>query len=319
MKRSGMVKLVLTLLLLLLIVSCRRVPAGDQPRDTAANLQQVQTGIQGVELQFLGSYPPPLIYDQNELVAIVNVNNKGNHDLQSQECFVQITGFDPNIITGGFNNPRSCADNVGGVLEGKNVYNLNGGSNQIEFKSTGIQLPPNVYEYNPILNFLACYHYQTKANPSVCVDPLFFQVTAEQKTCLPRDVPMAGGQGAPVAVSYVGVDMIGSKAIFEITVRNLGIGRVLSPHADVRSCGQASLDYTDLDKVGYTVEMSGGSIVDCKPRDGLVRLDNNQGKVVCQFDIPGSSAFETPLRITLDYNYIQSVTKPVKIIQTPGS
>ena len=310
--------LVMFSLIFLFVTACGGVPAGEKPLDTAQALRAVQTGTQGVELTLLGDYPPALIYDQNELVAIIDVQNRGNHDVEPEDCFVQVTGFDQNIITGSFNQPRSCADGLGGPLEGKNVYNVQGSTNQVEFRSSNIVLPQNVFEYNPTLNFLACYNYQTIANPSVCVDPLFYQVTSQQKSCLPRDVSMAGGQGAPVGVSYVGVDMAGSKATFEITVRNFGRGRTLSPNSDIRSCGQASLEYTDLDKVEYNVQMSGGSLIDCKPRDGVVRLNNNQGKVVCQFDIPGASAFDTPLMITLDYNYIQSFTRPLKIVKTPG-
>ena len=317
MKKSVKQGLILALLLIsLLLLSCKRVPAGEEPRDTAAILRQVQTGTQGVEISVLPNYPPAQVYDQNELLAIIEVKNRGNHDLEPQDCFIQISGFDPNIILGGFNQPRSCAENTG-MLEGKNVYNIEGGSNQLEFKSSTITLPPDVFEYKPTLNFVTCYNYETVANPSVCIDPLLFQVTAEQRTCTPHDVGMGGGQGAPVGVSLVGVDMVGRKAIFEINVKNFGTGRVLSPYSDIRSCGQASLEYTDLDKVGYDVQMTGGSLLDCKPRDGLVRLTNNLGKIICQFDVPGASAFETPLTVKLNYNYIQSFQKGIQIVKTP--
>ncbi len=317
MKKSVSLVVPFLLILVLLIASCSRVPAGEKPRDTAAILRQVQTGTQGVEISVLPNYPPAQVYDQNELIALVEVKNRGNHNLEAQDCFIQISGFDPNIILGGFNQPRSCAENIG-TLEGKNVYNVEGGANQLEFKSSTITLPPGVFEYKPTLSIVACYNYQTVANPSVCLDPLLYQVTAEQKTCLPRDVVMGGGQGAPVGVSLVGVDMVGRKAIFEINVRNFGSGRALSPYSDIRSCGQASLEYTDLDKVAFDVQMTGGSLLDCKPRDGLVRLTNGMGKLVCQFDIPGASAFETPLTVNLNYNYIQSFQKQIQIVKTPG-
>jgi len=319
MKKSvSKVLFTLCVLLSLLLVSCSGRPAaGDRPQDTAAALKLVQSGTQGIEISVLPNYPPSLLYDQNELIALVEVKNRGNHDVEAQDCFVQISGFDPNIITGTFNGPRSCADTAGGVLEGKNVYNTQGSNNQIEFRSSNVALPPGVFEYNPTLNFLTCYNYRTTANPQVCVDPLFYQITSEQKTCVPADVSTGGGQGAPVGISYVGVDMIGSKAVFEINVVNLGGGRVLSPRADIRNCGQASLEYTDLDKVAYSVQLSGGSLIDCKPRDGMVRLNNNQGKIVCTYNIPGASSYQTPLLIDLDYGYIQSFQKPIKIIQTP--
>ncbi len=317
--KKGMRLIFLSTLLLavLLLASCRgRVAAGEEPVDTAAALRLVQTGTEGVVSRLLLNFPPPQLYDQNELIAIVEVHNRGNSNLEQGDCFVQITGFDPNIIGGDFGVSRSCAENIG-TLEGKNVYNTRGSFNQVEFRSSNVVLPNRVYDYDVRMNVLTCYNYLTSSNPSVCVDPLLYQVTSEQKTCNPRDVSMGGGQGAPVGVSHVGVDMVGSKAIFEIIVQNFGSGRVLAPGTDIRSCGQASIEYTDLDKIGYTVQMSGGSLISCTPRDGLVRLTNNRGTIVCQFDIPGASAFETPLMIELDYNYVQSFLHPVKIIKTP--
>ena len=317
MKKSVLAVLILVSLLL---VSCQPQPAqGERPLDTAAALQRVQTGTQGVETTIRSGSLPDLIYDQNELVALVEVNNKGAsingvNDLQAQQCFVQITGFDPNIITGTFNTPRSCAEGIG-KLEGKNVYNTEGSSNVIEFNSN-VNLPLGVTDYNPTLNFLTCYNYRTIANPSVCVDPLFYQITSEQKTCKPHDVSM-GSQGAPVGVTYVGVDMVGDRAIFEINVRNLGSGRVLSPYANLQNCGQSSLEYNDLDRVAYNVQMTGGGKINCKPQDGFVRLTNGGGKIICTFSIPGTSAFETPLSIDLDYSYVQSMQKSIRIVHTP--
>ena len=314
MKRSVIVLLIVVSLFL---VSCGgSIRAGEDVYDTESVLQQVRTGTQGVEVQLVPNYPPPIIYDLNEFVALVELKNRGNDDLEAQDCFVQITGFDPNIISGGVNTVRSCAENVD-VFEGKSVYNVEGGYNQLEFSSSSIQLPDNVYEYSPQLNFLTCYNYHTSANPLVCVDPVLYQVTSEQKSCQSRDVGMGGGQGGPVGVTNVGVDMVGSKAVFDISIQNFGSGRVLSPTADIRNCGQVGLDYRDLDKVEYTVSLSGGSMIDCKPHDGIVRLNNGNGKIVCTFDVASGSAFETPLSINLDYSYIQNFIRQVKIIKTP--
>ena len=316
MEKRGKIGILLLLISLLFLISCQRVPGGEQPEDTAAALRQVQVGSQGVEVRVLPNYPPPTIYDENELITIVEVRNKGNHDLEPQECFIRIPGFDPNIVGGDYQRARSCAENVG-VLEGKTVFNLEGGFNQIEFSTQNIALPRGVPDYDPALKILSCYNYGTQANPQVCIDPLFYQVTSEQKTCIPRNVGMGGGQGGPVGVTNVGVEMTGSKAIFDITVANLGSGRVLSPFADIQACNDANLERTDFDKVYYNVELAGGSLVDCKPRDGFVRLSNGQGKILCTFNIPGTSAYETPLLIDLDYGYIDSEPMSVRIINTP--
>ena len=319
MKKSVIVVLLITLLL---VVSCQpRVPSGEEPRDTSAILKQVQSGTEGVTVKTLQNYPPRIIYDQNELVAILEVKNRGNFDLDPQDCFVQITGFDRNIITGDFDEPRSCSDSLS-ELEGKNVYNLEGGFNQLEFYSSNVDLPDNVFEYNPTLNFVTCYKYQTKASPSACIDPMLYQISSEQKACdYRKGISTGGSQGAPVSVSTVRSDMVTSKskskAVFEIDITNSNKGRVLSSETDIRNCGENRFSYTDMDKVAYNVELSGGSLINCNPGDGFVRLSNNRGKIVCTFEVAEASAFETPLIITLDYNYMDSYRQPVKIIKTP--
>ncbi len=307
----------LLVLILLLLVSCGgRVAGGDKPLDTATALKAVQSGTQGIIIRPVQNYPPALIYDTNELTVMLDIDNKGNFPLLPQDCFVQVTGFDPNIIRGP--NTQSCAAGSDLPLEGKTVYNTNGGTNQLLFQFPDVTLPPGVFEYNPTLNFVSCYHYHTTANPVVCLDPLFYQVTPQQKNCIPKTVSLGGGQGAPVGITYVNVEMIGGKAVFELNIQNYATpGRALSRDSDLLGCGFSSIQHTDLDKIYYTVSMVGKPI-DCKPY-GSVRLVNNNAKIICTAPVDGSVAYETPLLIDLDYNYIQSQQKSVKIVRTPGT
>jgi len=302
---------------LFLLVSCQRVPGGERPQDTAAALQQVKSGTNGVKLSLVPNYPLPTVYDQNELIAILEVKNLGNYNLEPQQCFVQVTGFDPNILRGGLDLLRSCAENIG-TLEGKTVYNLEGGFNQLEFKASNIALPHGIFDYQPNLNFLVCYNYQITASPQVCIDPLLFQTASLQKACnYQKGVAVGSGQGGPVGVSRVGAEMTGNRAIFDITISNLGTGKVLSPFSDLQGCGDAtSISRQDLDKVAYSVQLADG-VGTCNPRDGIVRLSNGRGKILCSFDVPGTTAYETPLLINLNYNYLDSISKQVRIIKTP--
>ncbi len=291
--------------------SCGMISAGENPTETSASLSQAHSGTRGVEAKFVTNYPPSKIYDVNDFIALIEIENKGSHDLDSSDCYLQVTGFDPDIIRG-VDYIQSCGD-----IDGKSVYNLDGGYNQIEYESSNIDLPNGMYEYSPNLNLVWCYNYQTIASPTICVDPLFYEVTSEQKACNPQSVSLGSGQGGPVGVSYVGVEMTGDTAIFEISVSNYGGGRVLSPYADIVNCGEATLDYSDMDHLNYYVEMTGGSLIKCTPSDWELRLNNNAGKIICSFNIDGASAFETPLLITLDYGYIDNTQKSVQIIETP--
>lgn len=313
MKKRGIVSVIFVLIFL---VSCQFQPRPDSPLDTVAALKQIQSGTLGVETKTLPNFPPTMIYDQDELITIIEVKNRGSHDLQAADCFIRIEGLDPDIVGGEFHTPRSCAENMD-TLEGKKIYNLEGGQNQVEFVADNVQLPFGVPDYSPNLNIKTCYNYHVTATPQVCIDPLLYQITQNQKICTPQNVGLSGGQGGPVGVSYVDVEMTTGKAIFSININNFGSGMVLSPYTDLQACSDASIDRTEYNKVVYTVQLSGGSVVDCKPRDGIVRLNNGQGKILCTFDIAGTAAYETPLIIDLDYGYTQSQRLPIKIIKTP--
>jgi hypothetical protein len=270
-----------------------------------------------VKINVLPNYPPQTIYDQNELIAVVDIENRGNFDIEPQDCFIQIVGHDPNIIQGSFNVPQRCTgDNT--VLEGKNVYNVEGGISQVEFEGQTIRLDEGVFQYEPSLRIMACYNYETKASPLVCVDPQRYAVSRDQQPCTPRDISLGGGQGAPIAVTYVGVDMIGqNRAVFDITISNVGGGTVLGPNTGIQNCGGGNLARTDIDRIYFDVSLGPNAPVSCTPNRQEVQLYNGKGKLRCTFNVPSGVAYETPLKINLQYSYIDSITKKVRIVKTP--
>ncbi len=302
--------LALAFILTLALTAC----AAQQPKDAqqvSAVTRFVRSGTQGIDLQFTQNLPPLQIYDSGDLVTLIEIRNLGSFDLGGNRCFLQLGGFDPSIIRS-LNARQLCGD-----LPGKSVFSIEGSSGIVEFSSSSISLPRDVDRYKPTLVATACYQYKTVASPQVCVDPRFFELTAEQKACEVRDAGVAGGQGAPVAVTFVNVDMVGSRAVFEIDIANVGTGRVVSPRASLSNC-PVGLKYNEFDEVRYRVELSGSRLIQCTPRDFVARLTNNRGKIVCTFDVGNTQAYETPLRIELDYNYMQSIRRPVEIIRTPS-
>lgn len=306
-------KRVIIVVMLLLVIACTpRQPENAQ--QLAAVTQYVRSGTRGVEMNFVQNVPPRQIYDTSDLVVLLELRNLGNYDLgreQFQQCIVQLGGYDKSIVRG-INERQTCGD-----LPGKSEFVLDGGFNTVEFESSSILLPPDVDTYEPPLVATACYEYRTVAAPQVCIDPDFFEITATQRACNVRDFGVSGGQGGPVGITSVNVDMVGRKAIFQIEVANLGLGRVVSPRASITQC-PGGLRYKDFDEVQYHVELAGAHLVKCAPQDQLLRLGNGRGKFVCTFDVGSVPAYETPLRVELNYNYMQSIRAPLQIIRTPN-
>lgn len=298
------------LILLVFVVGCTPKQP-ENPQDVAAVTRFVRSGSLGLDMRFVQNFPPNQIYDTTNLPVLLELRNLGTFDLAGNKCFIQLSGFDQSIIRG-MNVRQLC-----GELPGKSVYSLEGGFGTIDFNSGNMILPADVDMYKPNIVATVCYEYQTIASPQVCVDPQFYDLVATQKACQVRDFGVSGGQGAPVAVTYVNVDMMSNKAVFAIDIANVGGGRVVSPRAGIDRC-PVGLKYDEFDQVRFRVELSGGRLVQCSPKDFMVRLVNNKGKIVCTFDIGNTQAFETPLRVELDYNYVQTVSKTVEIVRTPG-
>jgi len=303
--------LVILLLVIALTACSQQNP--QEVNQVSAVSQYVRSGTQGVEMQFVQNLPPRQMYETGDLVTLIELRNLGHHDLGReafQQCFVQFGGFDKNIIRG-VPERQTCGD-----LPGKSEFLQDGGFTTIEFQSTGITLPADTPSYTPPLVATVCYEYKTIATPQVCVDPNFFEITADQKACEVRDGAVGGGQGGPVAVTSVNVDMAGSTAIFTIDISNNGNGRVISPQTSLTKCPK--LDYNDFDEVHFSVEMSSGQFIKCAPQGQIVRLNNGRGRFVCQFRIGNTPAYQTPLRIELNYNYMNTIRRDVEIIRTPN-
>jgi hypothetical protein len=176
-------------------------------------------------------------------------------------------------------------------------------------------------KYTPTVLATACYNYETIASAQVCIDPNPFAPTSVQRVCLPTTVS-PGSQGAPIAVTTVGVDASPGKTRFTIQISNVGGGDVFKfgpQYMDSCSPYNPGLGYDEIDYVQVgEVSVADVSIREtCKPldiRDGHIRLTNGQATLFCEFvGMREQSPYVTPLNIILRYGYRQSIARPIEI------
>ena len=322
------------LVLLLVCGGCKK--AREEPTAvTGITPGGAVTGTKGITMRFAKNLPPNRIYDTQPLDIVVELNNKGAYDIAGPaDCMLHLSGYDETILPG-IDKDQDC-----GFLEGVSVYNPDGGSTTKEFRTDTIYLPEGVDVYEPTFMLTVCYRYRTVANPIVCIDPNYYQITPQQRACAVKDVMLPRGQGAPVSVDRVDVDMMQGKVRFKIYVSNKGgveikpekrgifrkkkiaprrLGVVLSPDVAVSRCPM-DLEYEDYNIIRYNVEMTGSYPIECKPQiDGeyKLRLIDNKGVIYCIFPVSGNEAYQTPLKITLDYVYMDAISKKVEILRTP--
>lgn len=288
-------------------------------------------------MNFIQNAPPDRIHvekgvseDLNSFEVVLEMRNKGAYPQPDEGTFpsgrIYLSGYDPNIISFKESNVQEFNSKA---LEGKSSINPNGGLDIATFKGSINVDNINVDKYEPTILASACYFYQTVAGPSVCIDPDPYSVTNERKVCEVQDITLSS-QGAPIAVTRIDEEAFARKTQFKITVKNIGGGEALRPEAIDSKCSPTGekILREDIDKVYLKEAKVGSKSLKCGPfsdaeggnrrESGEVRLINGEGYIVCELSLEdyGSevkTAFITPMTITFQYGYRNSIEKKIQI------
>jgi len=299
------------IVLLLILASCRA--AAPQTKEQAAGFaQEFRRGTEGLYMRFAQNLPPQRLFSGEELLVLLELENRGTFTLGGPGDRVYISGFSPNIISG-----ISPAGEQIPLLEGRSQFITQGGFDTVKFQAATRFLEDR---YPVTLLATACYAYETVAPLTVCVDPNPYAPVIRQRVCVPQNVPMGSGQGAPIAVKTVEVDASPGRMRFKIHVQNVGGGEVFRAGVQMLGkCGPGGgLGFDEIDFVELAdVIVDGISIRgSCKPLDnGHIRLTNGQGLVYCEYDRPrGEAAYVAPMTIVLHYGYRMGLFHNMEIL-----
>lgn len=303
--------LVLGIMLILLLAGCK---SGTVSKTQQTFVQEFRTGSQGLAMRFSQNMPPTRLFSGEQLAVVLELENRGTYTVGGPGDRVYVSGFDPSIISG-----ISPAGEQIPLLEGRTQFISQGGFDTVSFKAMTRVLTDR---YPVRLLATACYEYETVASANVCIDPEPYAAAVIQKVCIPQNVGLGGGQGAPISVNTIEVDASPGKTRFKIHVQNVGGGQVFrSGGMMLNKCapgGQLGFDEVDYVELG-DVSVSGVSIRgSCRPLDsGHIRLTNRQGVVYCEFDRPrGEATYVSPITVHLRYGYKDSLFQDLTIL--PG-
>jgi len=305
LKKSKMrcFKLLAALLAVLLFLSAC---AGIGTTKNVETVGETHIGTQGIYFDFLPNYPPPIIYLSGQDTGtniVLDVKNLGSF---TTSVYFFLSGFDPSIVK------LSEATHVIGTIEGKSPTNPEGGYAQVQFPTYGtlnVNMPKNIDVYPMTIQATACYDYETKASIPVCVDPNPYSPIT-QKACIPHGAAVAGGQGAPVAITSVEQESLKGKTIFKIHISNTGGGQVYEK-GNTQLC--TKLPYDKFNKITYSPFKLGGAAGQCTPASPIRLSTGGTALITCVFNVAGDLAYTTTLDADLMYGYMFSRQRSVQI------
>ena len=206
-------------------------------------------------------------------------------------------------------------------------YNLYGDmpdtpGGEIDFKRfegtiQGTQWPPGLDELKQNLVMTNCYFYTTHASPLVCIDP--DPMSENVKVCRPGQHTWTNSQGAPVAITAIEQEMSKRKAIFRITIQNVGTGEIFDP-GKLEKCSPYLADRVRAEdkNIVYVGDIRIGNtrLTECTP-DNAIRLINGRGTITCSYPLGLATGlktgYETPLVVELWYGYRETQMQQILI------
>ncbi|MBI2545549.1 hypothetical protein HYV81_00015 [Candidatus Woesearchaeota archaeon] len=276
-------------------------------------------GSEGIVVTFLPNSPPSRVFQNQDIAIHVQAENKGAYDSEYARLF--ISGFERSSLQGNWQDGSDTNVDLtlNGPFRGKSQVNPEGALDIKTYTAKAAVPVSSADKYTANVLITSCYSYRTQANPVVCIDPDPFSVVRKDKVCEVRDVGLAGGQGAPIAITKVEEEVGNNKVFFRIFISNVGNGKVMKPEIVTTSKCPYGLDVLDINKVQVTqISVPSLTLDKCEPELSRgVTLINGQGFVFCSFNLPQDkeqTSYTTPLNIELSYGYSSSVQKQLEIV-----
>lgn len=321
----------------LLLLGCQST--GKKPQE----VPDFRSGTSGLEMAFLKNAPPKQAFEQSSFPVLVRVKNQGTFSIPQTQGMLSLgveRDYTKSVLVEQGGRVSSENDNEAlFYLPGKSLINTKGEEEIISFTVTPSKIDPQSETHKSLLTATLCYPYRTDLLTSVCVDPDPYSIKPGKKPCTAQDLTFASGQGAPVAITKVEVQMLPQEegrsltSQFLIYMENKGKGEVIRPGAHQNICrgSSRSMALKDFNVLNIDAKLSGKKMK-CSLRTdaaspesssssenpGYVKLTSKKDVVRCiygpQIDSPETAlispkeSFTTSLQITLDYGYTQSLS-----------
>ncbi len=302
-------KIILLIILLFIIAGC-----------DSGNEQISRDLYQGTQGVMIDVFDLPREVNENENIPlVVKVENKGPYEssgylvVSTEGDYMGVKGYDNHV-------------SVAFQLKGKTIMNDIDDFEIFNIPLYAKNLDPLSEVHDTYLTMYTCYGYKGLAYADVCVDPDPYDVGDAEKACkVQTSISLSEGQGGPVVIDRIEPKMLIEGDIirpqFKIYIQNRGRGTVIQKNSLAQVCSKDSLDVTTYNTLSLSeVEISGRKLsagqIECIPR--VLQLKKEQDFVTCTIN-SGSGisrnmlAYESPLKIQIDYGYTESITKEISI------
>jgi hypothetical protein len=306
MKRAILIFLVVVALLTM----AQECQTGDS-EGTKDKVNPYVGGTAGLSIQFGEGNPPDEVFDRGQYPFDIEVKllNVGEADIKKENVKVTVTGLNPSD----FNKPESFFIKNGIEEDILATYK--------DFEGNIIK-PSDTFVTFPGLNFIdtltgnfqtkvradVCYTYKTETASDGCIRKDVLSVD-KNSVCQVSESKTVYNSGAPIQVDKFEELPSGTdKVRYLFTIKHLGSGNVYSPGS------KCPIDRTAQNKIHFKIESSVtdllcSGLVEGTAKEGYVILREGEQTIRCVQQTTSQLDFLDRIKITLDYDYGESIDK----------
>ena len=297
----------------------------------------VRVGFNGLLLEFLKNTPPQKLFEDDVFPVIIKVRNNGAYSLEKDEKAILSLGIEKDytkkieLLVAGKVQSAGIGNAATFNLEGKSKINTKGEEEVISYNIQAGKVDPQSEFHASTVIATLCYPYQTILDTTVCVDTDISNLRPGKKACKAQDLILNNGQGAPIAIAKIEVNMLPAevdeknqprkiKPQFLIFIENKGQGTAIKKEVVKDFCTKSDTSHENLNRVYVSAKLSNEEL-DCTPKEkessnekqALVKLKDKKELVRCTLEKEKSiqsslDPYLSPLRIELNYGYTQSIS-----------
>jgi hypothetical protein len=320
-----------------------------------SKIVNVYTGTQGLVAEFTKNSPPSKVFTQSAFPFGIKIRNAGTYNLKSNEGIIAMgveKDYIPSIkFDSGSGIYQANENSAAFSINGKSQINQAGDEMVIAGIATTGKLEDQSESKNSLITATLCYPYTTTLSTTQCIDPDVIGLRPGNKVCTVKDASFSSGQGAPIAITKIEpimapeADTGNIRPQFLIYVENKGTGTSVNPEKYRSVCDKKDDSNSNMQKdniwnaatvKAFASGKNGEVQLQCCPNakgecpekgsdqyslNGILRFRDNKDFIRCTFTEPvprNYDAYSSPLRIEVNYGYIQTITANV-ILQKPLS
>jgi len=266
--------------------------------------KEVVEKANGLVINFVDMAPPSTIMTSQTFPVYVDIENKGEGNIDSGEAKFYLKGVGENI------------KDIQTKLSNSVFLEQWRGTERLVF-ATKAKSPLELKDsYIFPLVLVACYNYGTFTQIPVCIaknESDVCDIEGEKVTSTSNSV-------APIQVTSLKENIIGNKIVIEFVVENKGVGEkagnvyLENANCDILQDETHDEYINELLKEGkINIDIKTEEGFTCKPNGELSLKSGGNGNVICE-KILGKDDHASLFTITMNYKYIDSISKVITLM-----